>query len=395
MRGPAACLRALQPESPVKRKLLLTLCSFVVALLLGEHLVRKFVPPKKFITIEDNADFMARLEEERANPVEFEYDIGCGTGFYLQTPMGLRMRANARVRIQAHRLHGRPIEIRTNGLGLRGPELGEKSDPRVLFLGDSIFFGEYMNEEDTIVGRVQALMADAQQPIEAVNGGLSAVGLQNEITLLNELGPLIQPDAVVLGFYLNDFQNSPGLRIWTLPESLGGSQLARLVASQIPGYLPRVNLEAVEPEDVKVWQAELEEAFPTTVPGPDQSFHQDIKKYTFDWGASFSERVWVRLDSLLREVHAICDRKGYQLLWVAFPSRQQVEHQNLIDFPQQQLKAIAQDLDIPVLDFLPLLREAVQTETDPLFLDQCHHTIRGNHLIAEWMQPFLAEHLKR
>jgi lysophospholipase L1-like esterase len=61
---------------------------------------------------------------------------------------------------------------------------------------------------------------------------------------------------------------------------------------------------------------------------------------------------------------------------------------------------VADDLDVPMLDLLPLLRTASQAwvegrrkKSERLFYDWCHHTPRGNQLIAEWVHEFLQEHV--
>jgi hypothetical protein len=274
------------------KKLAILFASALAALIIGEVVVRLFVPEKKFVTVSKNENFLARLEEERASPVDLEFDIGPGTGFYINTPAGMRMRAMANVVVKAHRLHGRPINIRTNSLGLRGPELGTGELPRIMFLGDSITFGEYVSEENTFVSKVGQYFAASDSPVEVVNAGISAVGLPNELSLLTELGPLINPDVVVYGFYLNDIQASKGLRVWKLPKYLFGSHLARFVASEVPGILQRVDKESFTLEELEALQQELETHYPTTVGHPELVFNLALKKYIWDWGSAFIEPAW-------------------------------------------------------------------------------------------------------
>jgi lysophospholipase L1-like esterase len=81
------------------------------------------------------------------------------------------------------------------------------------------------------------------------------------------------------------------------------------------------------------------------------------------------------------------------MLWIAFPSYPQVTNQSVQDFPQLRLKKIAKELGVPLLDTLPLLREAERSNPKLLFLDQCHHTVLGNDLIAMWVHEFLSKEL--
>lgn len=95
----------------------------------------------------------------------------------------------------------------------RNREISSKTKPRVLFLGDSITFGDYLPEEETFVRRVETLSVNGARPLETVNAGIGAIGLQNALSILMEMGIGIDPDVVVIGFYLNDFRPPPGITI--------------------------------------------------------------------------------------------------------------------------------------------------------------------------------------
>lgn len=376
------------------KKLLLLLVSTAVALVLAEIGVRWWAPSHYFVTIHQDPDFETRLAKERAEPAAFTFEKAPGAGFFVRTPAGIRMRANSEVVIERHRLHGREVRIRTNEWGLRGGPIGTKQHPRALFLGDSIVVAEYLNEEDTLTARVEARARADGRPLEFLNGGVSAVGLQNELAMLTELGPHLNLDVVVLGFYLNDFQNSSGMRIWSLPKSLFGSQLARLVASRIPGVLQRNDEEAVSDTEVFAWLDAVEERYPSNTPGPEQAFNREIQRYFTDWGSSYSDAVWLRLDPLLRQLADLCEQHDWQLLWVVFPCSYQVTNESLRDEPQRKLAAIAADLGIPLFDPLVRLR-ALEWSEEGLFLDQCHHTARGSHQIADWLYEWLDPRIVR
>jgi hypothetical protein len=109
-----------------------------------------------------------------------------------------------------HFTYFEPVHV--NHLGLRGPDLPEKTPEefRVLCLGDSTTFGQGVSEEETIPALLQADLADAGRTagrtIRAVNGGLRGYATIHELALLRELGPAIRPDLVVLLWYVNDLE---------------------------------------------------------------------------------------------------------------------------------------------------------------------------------------------
>ena len=66
------------------------------------------------------------------------------------------------------------VSIRTNRFGLRGdevaPERGERR--RILFLGSSITLGWGVNEQDTVVARLQKKFRDQNADVEVLNAGI-------------------------------------------------------------------------------------------------------------------------------------------------------------------------------------------------------------------------------
>jgi hypothetical protein len=136
--------------------------------------------------------------------------------------------------IENHSLSKRRIEIRTNSLGYRNPEIGEKRGLRVLFLGDSVAFGDFLPEEETFVRLVESKARAEGENWEVINAAVGAVSLENELAILKETGIGLEPDVVVLGFYLNDFLESPGVSCDHdhLAALAGGGQC---LVRQVPG----------------------------------------------------------------------------------------------------------------------------------------------------------------
>lgn len=102
--------------------------------------------------------------------------------------------------------------VAVNSLGLRGPELGARrpDEQRVLFLGDSLTYGQGVGDDETVPAALEAaLRARDGGAWTVVNGGLRAYGTAQELALLAELGARLQPDVVLLGWYWNDVNERP------------------------------------------------------------------------------------------------------------------------------------------------------------------------------------------
>lgn len=104
------------------------------------------------------------------------------------------------------------VSYRFNDRGCRGPDHAVPKPPdvrRILALGDSYVLGVGVHEEDTFTSRLQAaLAADPSTPAgthyEVINCGVSGYSTLQERQLFEIIGPVYQPDIVIVGMVLND-----------------------------------------------------------------------------------------------------------------------------------------------------------------------------------------------
>jgi len=389
----------------------LTLFGTSIGLVLLEVIVRIALPPPQVISFSptlpasttDNID--SSLNNDTVILKERLDEQG---GIFIHTPNGIRLRPNTQAVIKDHYLCRCTTEIRTNSLGYRGPEIGEKTKTRVLFLGDSITLADYIPEEKTWVRLVEQLSASTFLPLETINAGVWAIGLANEISILFESGLSTDPDVVVIGFYLNDIDPSPGIEIIRTPEYLEGSSLAHyfyLALSTVRSKIIKEDYSRITNKTRSIWQAETRKKFPPGKGHPPTSkagFNRAINDLFFDWGSAWSDGAWEHMYPFFVEFKRQSEIHDFTPLVMIFPVADQVFADFLYDYPQQKLKAIADDLDITMLDLLsPLRKEHNKIVTAPtydpkkaLFYDWCHHTPYGNELIAGWVLSFLQEKLK-
>jgi hypothetical protein len=88
------------------------------------------------------------------------------------------------------------VAIRTDSLGLRGPEINERR-PRVLGLGDSFMFGYGVEENDTFLAQAATVAGAAP-----LNGGVPGYDLCQAVDLGERLLRSADADALVLGICL-------------------------------------------------------------------------------------------------------------------------------------------------------------------------------------------------
>jgi hypothetical protein len=278
-----------------------------------------------------------------------------------------------------------------------------------LFLGDSItLLGLALNEADTFPGWWRTWPGRDGLGWETINAGVNGLGTNGELAVLSETGLSVSPDVVVLGFYLNDFLESPGIYLTRLPGPLERSVLAHQltnVASRLLYLSPseRDELDSPPmlkpPDEIYAWQDEFHRrstVLPTDRP-PDAAaaaLQEEVLRHFEDWGGAFSPHVWGKLEGLIAEFARLSREHRFRFRVVAFPVRHQVEATPLFDYPQRRLREITRALDIPLLDLLPRLRDEharSKTTDSPMFFDQCHLTPRGSRIVARSMYEFLRE----
>ena len=300
-----------------------------------------------------------------------------------QTLAGRRITPDLDVVIERHPTSQRRTRVRTNRLGLRGPEAPgrELGELRVLVLGDSITFGDYVDEGETypaaLERRLQAAMP--ARVVRVINGGGPNVGTMDEAMLLADLAPELRPSVVVVGFYLNDsVDQAPYPARIRIPAWLARSRLAERVAS---AWARAVHDARVRPR--YVWVHEFLARGWVADPA---AYDRLVALASGDWGAAWREESWAPVEAALRHMRALGEQHGFQVAVAAFPVSVQVESRREDDRPQQRIRALADSLGMPFVDLLPALRGSRE---QPLFYDHCHLTPAGNAIAAEQIAGLL------
>lgn len=369
------------------------LLGLMIAFSIGEITTRLLLPAPQRVTIKQAENLNQRLQSEREKNESLNTSHNI-TAAYVSTETGMRMRANLHVTVERQSLSKQPIEIRTNSLGYRNPELGEKTKTRILFLGDSITVNEALPEEETFIRIIEKQSDQDGYEWETINTGVSGISTQNELAILHETGLSTQPDIVVIGFYLNDYQESPGVFVPVLPYGLNNSRFIYHTTKMATLLMAEYNWSRkyVSRTWSRLIRKSLLENFP---PGEGdfktshEAFNGLIWEYASDWGGAWSEHAWEIWEPLFEEFIELSTKHEFQLMVVAFPVRYQVEADYIYDYPQQRLKELTDRLDIPTLDLLPMFRDEHQNNNEVLFFDHCHHTAYANQRIADEVYQFL------
>ena len=143
------------------------------------------------------------------------------------------------------------VPVQTNSLGFRDRREYSLPKPpgtfRILVLGDSVTFGHGATFGTTYPYLLEQRLKRWQPAVrwEVWNLGVPGYNTRQELTYLQEVGPLYQPDLVIVGFYPNDFtgneEQQPAGRVRALASRLLGTAQRHLYSIE---FYKRVYLSA-------------------------------------------------------------------------------------------------------------------------------------------------------
>lgn len=105
--------------------------------------------------------------------------------------------------------------MRTNAMGLRGPQIPDNPPPdtvRILSLGESTTFGAFVAEEETYTARLAVKLNEQLQEhpvdgiaaVETINAAVEAWSIWQSRVWLEDVGRSLKPDVILVYHQLND-----------------------------------------------------------------------------------------------------------------------------------------------------------------------------------------------
>lgn len=312
--------------------------------------------------------------------------------------------------------------LRLNSRGFRTPEYSEAKGEafRIVVLGDSFAFGANGVPYGALWHQVTAAALEEAggRPVEVINLGMPGVGPRFALRLWELEAERLDPDLVVLGFFVGNDLTDEGDE--PLESTLGGglaqrsltvrllrnalrqrSGLAAPAAAEAPatggdasrgGEELSLTAGGFDPEAPLLTEEAylgMEEGRLLAIAGPDTGRFDRLVA-----GAN------LLLERLARQVEA----SGARFVVVLIPDEGQVDRELArriarrsgfsldLDRPQRRLVPWLEDRRIPHLDLLPLFRRRHEAGGPQLYRFQdTHWSVEGNRLAGETLAGFLLE----
>lgn len=219
------------------------------------------------------------------------------------------------------------VEIAVNSIGLRDREVPARKSPgttRILVLGDSIAMGWGVEEKDCFARRLEGKLnrraAETGGPAyEVVNAGVGNFNTVQEWAYFKDAGHRLDPDRVLLAFFINDAEPVPRRsRSFLLNHShfavLAWSKLERVKSMLFPG----------------------------------QGYREYYRSLYSD-----ANPGWPRCRKALLELSAACARDRRRLLVVLLPELHDLREPYPFQDAQGRVEEVLRSRSVEVLDLFP------------------------------------------
>jgi hypothetical protein len=310
--------------------------------------------------------------------------------------------------------------VEINPRGLRDRRQSYEKSPgtfRIVLLGDSFVEAVQVKQSEGVAERLEwALNQDASRPVEVVNAGVAAYGTTQELLLLDQMGAELDPDLVLVLFFVgNDVTNNNyRLELWDGDLALALKPYLDLrddgSLRLIPGPPPSAQ---VGPAALLRSCCALYNVIETGVYNKlDQNYPREKLEAIGGLRTPLTglydtqpegewARAWRASEALLARLRDRSAQLGAPLVVVAAPDwralhpaawRDELQRGNprsnrldsgrlRIEAPTDRLGGIASRLGVSFVDLLPPLRAAM-AEGAPLYLDFDKHWTAAGHAVA-------------
>jgi len=137
-------------------------------------------------------------------------------------------------------------QVKINSHGFRDREYRlekERGVYRIITIGDSITFGNFLPAEEIFSEQLEALYNTGRQNVEVLNLGLGGYNTLQEVSTLEQIGTQFAPDLVVVGYCINDIgDTSPNLKYIQAAQKYGSSIYHLRLIQWIQTKIDQINL---------------------------------------------------------------------------------------------------------------------------------------------------------
>jgi lysophospholipase L1-like esterase len=254
--------------------------------------------------------------------------------------------------------------LATNELGLRDAPYHAQADVKILLLGDSVAWGDGVDEITRTFPYLLERRLSARHPertFEVVNAGVPGYTTEQEATYLERHGLALGPTAIVVQFTLNDvISRPPWLTRWRGREALREAYGFFVQHSRAFAAIARAMQQRAREQEARQVRALVE---PT-------------------WGPDV-ERAWQRMLAQLDRIRSLAGASVIPVVLLAAPYRSQLEDAGTQREPQDRLAEYARAHGLGYVDVLPALAALPHEAALRCFHNEGHFSLLGHDVVAD------------
>jgi lysophospholipase L1-like esterase len=272
--------------------------------------------------------------------------------------------------------------VKINALGYRGHDIELEKPPgmvRILCIGDSGTFGQFVNEEDTMPALLEGLLRREGLSVEVINGGVLGTTIVDQQQFVQR-GMALNPDMVLLTFSENDIADLAAdtplhvgfARNRQRKSQPGVKEAYRLLRdTALFNFALKMNA---------IWRAHVAEQAPALSAATESS-------------SIASERLWSRYSDQLDLMKQYLSLRNVKLVFNVFPTHHRIGELTIDETMKPQLEraeALARSKDIPVAEILPSFLQSGLGKQDLYLLPHDGHASKeGYRLQAKALLPLV------
>ena len=269
------------------------------------------------------------------------------------------------------------VEVSTNSLGLRGPEIDPETgkQPRILLVGDSFIFGYGLKEEETLRSHLENKVREISPATETcvINGGVPGYNLVQDVSWTLRIGLNQKPDWIILFAVPNDLEPP----IWVDPSTRPEPGDSKSWLDWIHGD-PRV----MELPGVRTFHlVNLIQRVAKVILPAQRSLAHDYIQFCNE--VSFSTSAWPQAQSSLTKLKSVVDEQNIPLTVVLYPVPIRLTSEPFAPFCKK-IADFCHQSDIQVLnpssEWAEIPEEVLRWHTDDL-----HPSGEANRLMADYL----------
>ena len=265
--------------------------------------------------------------------------------------------------------------LATNELGLRDAPYRAQAEAKVLVLGDSVAWGDGIDEVTrTFPYLLERRLAarDPSRTFEVVNAAVPGYTPEQEATYLELHGLALEPDAVVVQFTLNDvIARPPWLGRWRGREMLHDAYRVLVQRSRAFAAVARAMQRRARQQETEQVRRLLEP----------------------QWSRD-TERGWQRMLAELDRIRSLAAAREIPVVLLAAPYRSQLDDPAGRRHPQDRLAEYARADGLRYVDVLPELAALPREASARCFHDESHFSHLGHDLVADMLVDPVADALE-